>query len=140
MIDEYELGKDEEENTKKLTKVIATEYMQQIRGFTNEVVSKCSNIDEATGKRVISTNDRRFEIMLSMEKDKFYLKTGFKVEQISAFLKKIEMENEPSAEERLAMFEKIRAQLSTQAESNKKQIEEVQESASPSKGAKVEEV
>lgn len=61
-----------------------------------------------------------------MEKDKFYLQTGYKAEQISAYLKKIEMENEPTAEERLAMFEKIRAQLSTQAESNKKEIKEVQ--------------
>lgn len=34
MIDEYELGKDEEEKAKKLTKELATQHMQIIRSFT----------------------------------------------------------------------------------------------------------
>ena len=61
--------------------------------------------DQATGRPIIDA--RKLEIMLNMEKDKFYLATGYKAEQIAAYLKKIQEESRPSAEERLAMFQRI---------------------------------
>ena len=42
---------------------------------------------DQSGQRRINPNDRRMEIMLSREKDKFYLETGFHPEQISKYMK-----------------------------------------------------
>ena len=43
--------------------------------------------DQASGRPIIDA--RKLEIMLNMEKDKFYLATGYRAEQIAAYLKKI---------------------------------------------------
>ena len=57
--------------------------MERIRTFTADVVSKFTTIDPRTGQKMISMNDRRFEIMHQQEKDRFYLDTGYTPEQIS---------------------------------------------------------
>ena len=66
----------------------------------------------------MNPQDRRIEILLSQEKDKFYLETGFLPEQISKYMQMQQQANEPSPEERRAMLEKIRERfLAAQAES-----------------------
>ena len=67
---------------------------------------------------MVNPQDRRIEILLSQEKDKFYLETGFYPEQISKYIQMQQQANEPSPEERRAMLEKIRESfLAAQAES-----------------------
>ena len=69
---------------------------------------------------MVDPNDRRMEILLSQEKDKFYLETGFQPEQISKYLQQQRQANEPSPEERKVMLEKIREQfLQAQQQSTK---------------------
>ena len=80
MKEEYDIGQDDDEALKALSKEKAQEYLLKIRVFTESVVTKCSQVDPQSGQRKISTGDRRFEIMLSREKDKFYLETGFQPE------------------------------------------------------------
>ena len=41
MQDEYDVGVDESEKLKKLTKELAEEYFKRIRQFTSEVMRKC---------------------------------------------------------------------------------------------------
>ena len=51
--------------------------MERIRTFTADVVAKFTTIDPRTGQKMISMNDRRFEIMHQQAKDRFYLETGY---------------------------------------------------------------
>ena len=78
-----EYGLDDTEHLSKLTKKQSERHMERIRTFTADVVAKFTTIDPRTGQKMISMNDRRFEIMHQQAKDKFYLDTGYTPEQIS---------------------------------------------------------
>lgn len=120
MQDEYDVPIDDSENKKlkELTKEKAEEYIRRIRQYTQEVMRKLGTFDPSSGQIMVNPQDRRIEILLSQEKDKFYLETGLYPEQISRYVQQLQQANEPSPEERKAMLEKIRARfIQAQAES-----------------------
>ena len=116
MVDEYEIMGNEDAKLKELTKDKANQYLTLIRAFTEKVVGQCSTMDPNTGRRQIDPQDRKFEIMISQEKDRFYLETGFHPEQISKFIKMQQEAENPSPEERKIMLEKIRAKFLEQTQ------------------------
>ena len=77
MKEEYEIDGDDTEKLKKLTKEKAEEYIARIRQYTTEIMRKVGQIDPSSGRLMVNPQDRRMEILLSQEKDKFYLETGF---------------------------------------------------------------
>lgn len=53
MKSEYDLGQEDEEKIKTLTKERAMGYMQKIRGFTQEILQSLTTVDPASGRRIM---------------------------------------------------------------------------------------
>ena len=61
---------------------------KKISEFTLNLMKGLSQKDEATGRTVFNPQDSGFEVMLSMEKDKFKAETGYSTEYVSSILRK----------------------------------------------------
>ena len=54
------------------------------------MIRQTSAIDPQSGHQVIQLGDHKFELLHQKEKDKFYMESGFTVDQINKHFAKIE--------------------------------------------------
>ena len=101
---------------KQLTKEVAEKHLATIRAFSEKLIGQCSQIDPSSGRRIISMQDRRFEVMHQKEKDKFYLDTGYTVEHISKFMKQQHEKENPHAVDSQSRLEFIKNKILTEKE------------------------
>merc|ERR1719469_1334925 len=61
---------------------------KKISEFTLNLMKGLSTKDEASGRTIFNPQDSGFEVMLSMEKDKFKAETGYSTEYVSGILRR----------------------------------------------------
>ena len=61
--------------------------MAKIEKFNSDLMVSCSVVDPQTGRRYMMADDNRYQIMLQREKDLFFLNEGFKVEEVSRYVR-----------------------------------------------------
>ena len=86
--EEFQVHNDKALNT--LTREKTTELKEKIRDFTTKVIRQASVVDQQSGQQIIQLGDQKFELLHQKEKDKFYMESGFTVDQINRHFAKIE--------------------------------------------------
>ena len=86
--EEFQLQNEKALST--LTREKTTELKEKIRDFTTKVIRQASVVDQASGQQIIQLGDQKFELLHQKEKDKFYMESGFTVDQINKHFAKIE--------------------------------------------------
>lgn len=77
-------------NAEPLTDEKAKELNDKIKKFSTELFEKQVKQD-ANGQKYIEAQNGNFEILLTKEKDKFFLETGYTTEQVTVHLRESQM-------------------------------------------------
>ncbi len=102
-----------EEPEVPLTIEKAEELAKRIAGFTTDLIKGLAQKD-AAGRTVINPQESGFEVMLSMEKDKFKKETGYSTEYVSKMVR---------AHREQKQKEELEAKLKQRAEESKAKLE-----------------